>query len=181
MNNEFIRKISTLSLVDWTIVISRFTILPIRISNNYRFRIVYQGLWLGIHVLLCIDFLYDFVSSLRHVLSRTRHLVNTNIGTIHFSVAAGSLWNMLPFSVKSVENIAKFRCHLKKYLYNLVYSPQLLDISTHMLTTGISIRYEIDQHVCLRAPLGLVFNAQQKFSYLTRLTHSAKQESPRLY
>ena len=46
-----------------------------------------------------------------------------NIGTRSFAVGAPTLWNMLPSSVKSVENIAKFCCHLKTYLCNLAYSP----------------------------------------------------------
>ena len=49
--------------------------------------------------------------------------VNTNMGTRAFAVGAPTLWNMLPSSVKSVENIAKFRRHLKTYLYNLAYPP----------------------------------------------------------
>ncbi len=49
--------------------------------------------------------------------------VNTNIGTRAFSVAAPTLWNMLPLIVRSVKNITKFRRHLKTYLYNLDYPP----------------------------------------------------------
>ena len=49
--------------------------------------------------------------------------VNTNMGTRAFAVGAPTLWNMLHSSVKSVENIAKFRRHLKTYLYNLAYPP----------------------------------------------------------
>ena len=49
--------------------------------------------------------------------------VNTNMGTRAFAVGAPTLWNMLPSSVKSFENIAKFRRHLKTYLYNLAYPP----------------------------------------------------------
>ena len=48
--------------------------------------------------------------------------VNTNMGTRAFAVGAPTLWNMFPSSVKS-ENIAKFRRHLKTYLYNLDYPP----------------------------------------------------------
>ena len=39
--------------------------------------------------------------------------VNTNIVTRAFVVGAPTLWNMLPSSVKSVENIAEFQHHLK--------------------------------------------------------------------
>ena len=49
--------------------------------------------------------------------------VNTSIGTRVFAVGAPTLWNMLPSSVKSVENIAKCCRHLKTYLYNLAYPP----------------------------------------------------------
>ena len=42
----------------------------------------------------------------------------TNNATRAFPLAAPTLWNMLPSSVKSVGNIAKFRRHLKTYLYN---------------------------------------------------------------
>ena len=49
--------------------------------------------------------------------------VSTNIGTRDFAVGVSTLWNMLPSSVKSVENIAKFHRRLKTYLYNLAYPP----------------------------------------------------------
>ena len=49
--------------------------------------------------------------------------VNTSIGTTAFAVGVPILWNRLPSSVKSVENIAKFRRYLKMYIYNLAYPP----------------------------------------------------------
>ena len=42
--------------------------------------------------------------------------VKTNAGTRAFSVAAPTLWNSLPDSVKSARNIASFRRNLKTYL-----------------------------------------------------------------
>ena len=42
--------------------------------------------------------------------------INTDIGTREFA-----LWNMFPSSVKLVENISKFRRHLKTYVYNFPY------------------------------------------------------------
>ena len=60
--------------------------------------------------------------------------VNTNIETRTFSAATPTLWNMLPSSVRSVENIAKFRSHLKTYLHNFAYLP---GITINVLTTGI--------------------------------------------
>ena len=47
--------------------------------------------------------------------------MNINIGTRAFSVhvAAPTLWNMLPSSIRFVENIAKFRRHSTKYIYNV--------------------------------------------------------------
>jgi len=46
--------------------------------------------------------------------------VNTNIVTRAVSVS--TLWNVLPSSsVKLVENTARFRHHLKTYLYNPAY------------------------------------------------------------
>ena len=48
--------------------------------------------------------------------------ITTNIGTRNFALGAPSPRNMLPSCVKSVETIAKFRCHLKTYLYSLTYS-----------------------------------------------------------
>ena len=38
-------------------------------------------------------------------------------------MGAPNFWNMLLSSVKSVENIAEFRRHLKTYLYNITYPP----------------------------------------------------------
>ena len=48
---------------------------------------------------------------------------NISIGTGAFSVAASTLWNMLSSSVKSVENIAQFHCHLKHTFNNRAYPP----------------------------------------------------------
>ena len=44
--------------------------------------------------------------------------VKTNVGTSDFSVAAPTLWNSLPVSVKSVGNIATFRRKLNTNLHN---------------------------------------------------------------
>jgi len=52
-------------------------------------------------------------------------------------VGAPTLWNMLPSSVKSVENIAKFRRHLKTYLCNF------------FLSTIASINQSDDNWICL--------------------------------
>ena len=49
--------------------------------------------------------------------------VKTNAGTRSFSVAAPTLWNSIPDSVKSAGNIASFRRHLKNYLFNIAYPP----------------------------------------------------------
>ena len=49
--------------------------------------------------------------------------VKTNAGTRAFSVAAPTLLNLLPDSVKSAGNIASFRCHLKTYIFNIAYRP----------------------------------------------------------
>ena len=42
---------------------------------------------------------------------------------------------ILPSSVNSVENIAKFHHHLKTYLYNIAYSLLLCGISINLMTT----------------------------------------------
>ena len=49
--------------------------------------------------------------------------IKTNIGTRTFSIAAPTLWNSLPVSVKSCEDISTFRRHLKTYLFHLAYPP----------------------------------------------------------
>ena len=43
--------------------------------------------------------------------------VKTNVGTRAFSVAAPTLWNSLPVSVKSVGNITTFCCKVKTHLF----------------------------------------------------------------
>ena len=53
------------------------------------------------------------------------HLIKTNVGTRAFSVAAPSLWNSLPVSVKSVGNIAIFRLELKPQIFKRASPPQL--------------------------------------------------------
>ena len=49
--------------------------------------------------------------------------VKTNACTRAFSVAAPTLWNSLPDSVKSARNIASFRRNLKTYLFKIAYPP----------------------------------------------------------
>ena len=61
---------------------------------------------------------------------------------------------MLPISIKSVENIAKFRPLLKTHLYNLAYPPLLPGIAISQL--DLFIDSEIDQPICIDAPLRLV-------------------------
>ena len=48
---------------------------------------------------------------------------NTSIGNRAFTVGVPTFLNMLPSSVKPVENIAIFHSQLKTYLYNLAYPP----------------------------------------------------------
>ena len=49
--------------------------------------------------------------------------VKTNAGTRAFSVAAPTLWNSLPDSVKSARNIVSFRRNLKTYILKIAYPP----------------------------------------------------------
>ena len=49
--------------------------------------------------------------------------VKTNVRTRAFSVAAPTLWNSLPVSVKYVGNITTFRCKPKTHLFKLSYPP----------------------------------------------------------
>ena len=49
--------------------------------------------------------------------------VKKKAGTRAFSVAAPTLWNSLPVSVKSEGNIVSFRRRLKTYLFNAAYPP----------------------------------------------------------
>ena len=44
-------------------------------------------------------------------------------GTRAFSVAAPTVWNSLPASVKSEVNIVSFCRHLKTHLFNAAYPP----------------------------------------------------------
>jgi len=50
---------------------------------------------------------------------------------------------MLPFSVRSVENITQLCHHLKLYLYNLARPLQLPGVSVNRVTTGIYIDSEM--------------------------------------
>ena len=62
---------------------------------------------------------------LRSTSSNPLHIprVKTKAGTRAFSVAAPTVWNSLPASVKSQGNIVSFRRHLKTYLFNAAYPP----------------------------------------------------------
>ena len=64
----------------------------------------------------------------RQFRSSTSHLVcipriKKNIVSRAFSIAAPTLWNSLPVSDKSCEDISTFRRHLKTYLFDLAYRP----------------------------------------------------------
>jgi len=50
-------------------------------------------------------------------------------------MGAPTLWSMLRSTVKSVDNIAKFRNHLNAYLYNLTYPSWLPGVSLIPMTT----------------------------------------------
>ena len=61
---------------------------------------------------------------------------SNSIRTMAFAVGAPTIWNILPSSVKSVENTATFRRHLKTYIYNLAYPSKLPGVSINLMTTG---------------------------------------------
>ena len=63
------------------------------------------------------EYLHLLRSSGSHLLSVPR--VKTNAGTRSFSVAAPTLWNSLPDSVKSARHLASFRRNLKTYLFKM--------------------------------------------------------------
>ena len=68
--------------------------------------------------------------------------VKTKAGTRAFSVAAPTVWNSLPASVKSEGNIVSFRRRPKTYLFNAAYPPSFFIylLMTHAL---LSIRLRV--------------------------------------
>ena len=67
--------------------------------------------------------------------------VNTNIGTMAVFVAASTLWNMFPSSVRSVENITKFRRHLKRTFRSLpIHHSSLVYQQRRLFTNLCQIR-----------------------------------------
>jgi len=56
-------------------------------------------------------------SSLDFIVSHT----GTKFGDRAFSVAAPTVWNRLPESVRSAETLAGFKCNLKIYLFNISF------------------------------------------------------------
>ena len=68
--------------------------------------------------------------------------VNTNIGTMAVFVAASTLWNMFPSSVRSVENITKFRRHLKRTFRTLpIHHSSLVYQQRRLFTNLCQIRW----------------------------------------
>ena len=55
-------------------------------------------------------------------------------------------------SVRSDENIAKFRRHIKTYRYNFAYPPELPGVSMNLLTTEMFIDSETEQSLCMDTP-----------------------------
>ena len=74
------------------------------------------------HLDICRSELDDrSLDSFSHLVLPFVSRVETTVGTRVFAVAAPTLWNSLPVSVRSVGNIATFCLHLKTFLFNLVY------------------------------------------------------------
>ena len=77
------------------------------------------------HVYIQCSLLQDIPDSFDHIvlIYFLFPVLMTNVGTRTFSVAAPTVWNSLPVSVKSVGNIKKC-CHkLKTHLFKLACSP----------------------------------------------------------
>ena len=67
----------------------------------------------------------DISGTLRSSVSK-KHLVpktKLNIGKRAISVAAPTIWNQLPITVKSSESIGTFRKKLKTYLFEITFLP----------------------------------------------------------
>ena len=78
-----------------------------------------------------------YISDLINVRKHTHYSLRSNSGTIllypagkmkkilgdrSFSVAAPTLWNTLPVSLRNTDSILTFKCSLKTYLFELAFS-----------------------------------------------------------
>ena len=68
-------------------------------------------------------YLYSIHLGIWNVTAVFQFPFKTKAGTRAFSVAAPTLWNSLPVSVKSEGNIVSYRRRLKTDLFNAAYPP----------------------------------------------------------
>ena len=103
--------------------------LPLRYRVNFKI------------LLLTFKALYgmapSYMTDLIHTKTNTRYLLHSNEGVLlthpsgrmkksfgdkSFSVAAPTLWNALPFSLRSIKCISTFKSNLKAYLFQLAFN-----------------------------------------------------------
>ena len=80
---------------------------------------------------------WSYIIDLIHTKTNTRYLLRSNEGVLlkhpsgkmkksfgdrSFSVAAPTLWNALPVSLRSIKCISTFKSNLKTYLFKLAFN-----------------------------------------------------------
>jgi len=74
------------------------------------------------------NYIIDFI----HTKTNTRYLLRSNEGVLlkhpsgkmnkSFGVAAPTLWNALPVSLRSIKCVSTFKSNLKTYLFKLAFT-----------------------------------------------------------
>ena len=64
---------------------------------------------------------YRTLRSINALLLKVPRFKNKTLGARTFAYAAASLWNSLPFEIRSVDNIDQFKSSLKTHLFKLAY------------------------------------------------------------
>ena len=100
-----------------------------------RYRINFKILLLTFKALYSMTLSY--IIDLIHTNTNTRYLLRSNEGVLlkhpsekmkksfddrSFSVAAPTLWNALPVSLRSIKCISTFKSNLKTYLFKLAFN-----------------------------------------------------------
>ena len=110
--------------------------LPVRYSINFNFFFLTFKALYGMAPNYIID-LIDTKTNTRYLLRSNEGVLvkhpsgrmKKSFGDISFSVAASTLWNTLPVSLRSIKCISTFKSNLKTYLFKLAFNiSQILNI-----------------------------------------------------
>ncbi|CAH3176819.1 unnamed protein product [Porites lobata] len=103
--------------------------LPVRYRINFKILLLTFKALYGVAPSYIIDFIHTKINSRYLLLSNEGVLLKhpswkmkKSLGDRSFSVAAPTLWNALPVSLRSIKCISTFKSNLKTYFFKLSFN-----------------------------------------------------------